>query len=316
MNVNTEPTKTPTELIISSFKGELTESQKQLLDNWLSIEGNKGKYEAFKRIWGNTIQNAGKYDSHKAYGKLRRRTSNIWKTLAITASTAAAIAVGFTLYNTYKVEPPLIQTYTCLSGKSSVSLPDGSSVVLHKGATLSYDNSFRIDNRAVSLDGEAYFDVAKDAENTFIVKVDDIDITVHGTTFNVHEDNNSVVVSLLDGSVEVMTKSGQRCALEPGHSAIFEKQSGNLTERKDDVDCAVCWAQERLTIKQAPLGDVCRYLSKWYGVEIEVADALKSSYSYTFTVRDESIDQILNIMNRINPMKYTYTHDHRIIISE
>lgn len=316
MNVNTKPSKIPTEIIIASFRGELSDSQRVELDNWLSLEGSKEKYEALKRLWSNTIFNAGEFDSNKAYGRLRRRTSNLWRTLAITASAAAAIAVGFILYSTYNTEPTLTQTYACMTGKSSISLPDGSNVVLHNGASLSYDNSFSRSNRTVSLDGEAYFDVAKDTENTFTVNVDDIDITVYGTTFNVLEDNNSVVVSLLDGSVDVTTKSGVRCALTPGHSAIFEKQTGNLLDRKDDVAFAACWAQDRLTFTQAPLGDVCRYLSKWYGVEIVVDDALKSSCSYTFTIREEPIDQILDIMSRINPMKYIYTNDQRIIISE
>ena len=316
MNVNTKHSKIPTDIIIASFRGKLNDSQRIVLNNWLSLDGSREKYEALKRLWGHTILNAGEFDSQKAYGRLRRRISGLWKKIAISASAAAVIAVGFALYSLYNTEPPLTQTYTCLTGRSVLNLPDGSNVVLHNGASISYDNSFSRNNRTVSLDGEAYFDVTKDTENTFTVSVDDIDITVYGTTFNVLEDDNSVVVSLVEGSVDVMTKSGIRCALQPGHSAIFEKQTGNLVYQKDDVAFAACWAQERLTFTQASLGEVCRYLSKWYGVEIVVADALKLSCSYTFTIREESLDQILDIMSRINPMKYIYTNDHRIIISE
>ena len=316
MNVNRKSSKIPTDIIIASFRGELNDSQRTVLEQWLSLGGSKEKYEALKRLWSQTVLNAREFDSHKAYGKLRRRTSDIWKKLAITASAAAAIAAGLFLHNICNTEPTLTQTYTCLTGRSLLSLPDGSNVVLHNGASLSYDNSFSRSNRTVSLDGEAYFDVSKDTENTFTVNVDDIEITVYGTTFNVLEDNESVVVSLVEGSVDVMTKAGIRCALKPGYSAIFEKQTGNLVDQKDDVAFAACWAQERLTFTQASLGEVCRYLSKWYGVEIVVADALKLSCSYTFTIREEPIDQILDIMSRINPMKYIYTNDHRIIISE
>lgn len=316
MNDKNKSGKLPTDVIIASFKGDLTDSQRIVLNDWLSLEGSQEKYMALKRVWDQTVSDAGIFDSQKAYGKLRSRKSNIWRRLAIAASMAAVLAVGFTLYNIYTPEPTLIQTYACVTGKSSVILPDGSSVVLHKGATLSYDNSFSKDNRTVSLDGEAYFDVAKDKENTFTVKVDDVDITVYGTSFNVLEDNESVVVSLVEGSVAVTTKSGTSCALEPGHSAIFAKQTGNLTDRKDDVAFATCWAQDRLTFTQASLGEVCRYISKWYGVEIVIPDALKSSCSYTFTIREEPIDQILGIMSRINPIKYIYTNDQRIIISE
>ena len=316
MNGNTKKEKLPTDIIIASFRGDLTDSQKSELREWLSAEGNQGKYDALKRVWDSTVSNAGEFDSHKAFGRLRRKVSNVWKIIASAASVAAAAAIGFTLYNVHHLEPVFTCTYTCMTGKSSVTLPDGSKVILHKGASLSYDNSFTKTNREISLEGEAYFDVTKDAENTFTVKVDDIDIAVHGTTFNVMEDAESVIVSLVEGSVDVLTRDAAKCTLAPGNSAIYDKETGALIDRKDDVAFASCWAQDRLTFTQASLGEVCRYLSKWYGVEIVVADALKSSCSYTFTIREEPIDQILDIMSRINPMKYLYTNDHRIIISE
>lgn len=318
MNDNTKTEKIPTDIIIASFRGDLTDSQKTALGEWLSAEGNQEKYDALKRVWDSTVSNAGEFESQKAYGRLRRMMSNIWKTFAIAASVAAVAAVGFTLYNIYdgQSEPALTQTYACVTGKSSVILPDGSSIVLHKGASLSYDNTFSKTNRTVSLEGEAYFDVAKDTENTFTVSVDDVDVVVHGTTFNVNETCESVVVSLVEGSVEVITPSGTGCLLASGQSATFNKDSGSLVRQKDDVLFASCWAQDRLTFTQASLGEVSTYLSKWYGVEIVVPEELKSSCSYTFTIREEPIDQILDIMSRINPMKYLYTNDHRIIISE
>lgn len=316
MDGNTKAGKLPTDIIIASFRGDLTDSQKTALDEWLSAEGNQEKYDALKRVWDSTVSNAGEFESQKAYGRLRRRISNVWKSIAVAASVAAVAAIGFTLYHIYSPEPALTQTYSCVTGKSSVLLPDGSTVVLHNGATLSYDNSFSKANREVSVEGEAYFDVAKDTENTFTVKVDDIAVTVHGTTFNVLEDSESVTISLVEGAVDVLAGDETTCALTPGHSAIYDKETGCLIDRKDDVAFASCWAQDRLTFTQASLGEVCRYLSKWYGVQIVVPEGLKASCSYTFTIREEPIDQILDIMSRINPMKYLYTNDHRIIISE
>ena len=316
MDGNTKAGKLPTDIIIASFRGDLTDSQKTALDEWLSAEGNQQKYDALKRVWDSTVSNAGEFESQKAYGRLRRRISNVWKSIAVAASVVAVAAIGFTLYYIYSPEQALTQTYSCVTGKSSLLLPDGSKVVLHNGATLSYDNSFSKANREVSVEGEAYFDVAKDTENTFTVKVDDIAVTVHGTTFNVLEDSESVTISLVEGSVDVHAGDETTCTLSPGHSAIYDKETGSLIDRKDDVAFAACWAQDRLTFTQASLGEVCRYLSKWYGVQIVVPDELKSSCSYTFTIKDEPIDQILDIMSRINPMKYLYTNDYRIIISE
>lgn len=308
----------PIDIIIASFRGSLTQSEEKNLQEWLSIEDNRKKYDALKRVWNHTVANSGIFDSRKGYGSLRRRIFNIWKTVAITTSAAAVAAICFVVYNliTDQTDPVLTQTYACVTGKSSVLLPDGSNVVLHKGSSLIYDNSFSKTNRTVKLDGEAYFEVEKDPENTFTVSVDNVDITVYGTTFNVLENNESVIVSLIDGSVDVMTGAGAICALKPGQAAVYDKGTGSLVGKKYDVDFAACWAQDRLTFTQASLGEVCRYLSKWYDVEIIVPDTLESSCSYTFTIREEPIDQILDIMSRINPMKYLYTNDHRIIISE
>lgn len=316
MATNPKTKNLPTDSIIASFRGDLTDSQQVVLNQWLSAEGNKEKYNALKRVWDSSVSHAGEFNPDQGYRKFRARVSKVWKSLAVAASVAAVFAIGFTLYNMYVAVPVLTQTYACVTGKSSVMLPDGSKVILHKGSSISYDNSFSKTNREVSLEGEAYFDVAKDMKNTFVVNVDNVDITVHGTTFNVFEDDESVTVSLLEGSVDVTAETGSVCSLKPGHSATIEKQTGNIMDRKDDVAFASCWARDRLTFTQASLDEVCRYLSKWYDVEIVTPETLTLSHSYTFTIREEPIDQILDIMSRINPIKYIYTNDHRIIISE
>ena len=164
----------PIDIIIASFRGSLTQSEEKNLQEWLSIEDNRKKYDALKRVWNHTVANSGIFDSRKGYGSLRRRIFNIWKTVAITTSAAAVAAISFVVYNliTDQTDPVLTQTYACVTGKSSVLLPDGSNVVLHKGSSLIYDNSFSKTNRTVKLDGEAYFEVEKDPENTFTVSVD------------------------------------------------------------------------------------------------------------------------------------------------
>lgn len=313
---NAKSNQIPTDLIIDSFRGGLSQEQKSELDSWLSEDGNKEKYEALHRLWNHTVSNAEGFSSQKGYGRFCRRISNVWKKIAVAASVAVVAVTSCALYFTLTPSGVSLQTCTCVTGKSVLELPDGSKVVLHQDASLSYDNSFSNTNRAVELKGEAYFDVAKDTENEFVVSLAGVDIIVHGTSFNVSESEEAVTVSLVDGSVEIVTGNDVRCSLTPGYSAIYNKVSGSLTSAKDDVDFASCWASESLTFTQTSLGEVCRYLSKWYGVEIVVPEHLKTSCSYTFTIREEPIDQILEIMSRLNPMKYLYTNDHRIIISE
>ena len=112
MNGNTKAGKLPTDIIIASFRGDLTDSQKTALDEWLSAEGNQQKYDALKRVWDSTMSNAGEFESQKAYGRLRRRISNVWKSIAVAASVVAVAAIGFTLYYIYSPE----HGSSCVSG--------------------------------------------------------------------------------------------------------------------------------------------------------------------------------------------------------
>ena len=84
-----------------------------------------------------------------------------------------------------------VYEYHCLTGKSSVLLPDGSKVILHNGSSISYDESYSETNRSVSLTGEAYFDVTKDQDNEFSVFVDNLRVKVHDTSFNVSLDTKT-----------------------------------------------------------------------------------------------------------------------------
>ena len=311
-------TKTPIDVIISSFKGDLSQGTEQILKAWLEEEGNDSRYEALHALWNTTIADACEvtFKPDSGFKKFRNVISNIWKRAATVASVAAALAICCALYVTLRPQPVHEQVHRCVTGKSVVTLPDGSTVILHNGSELIYNDDFACDNRNVSLKGEAFFDVVKDEDNEFVVNVSDVDIVVHGTTFNVNENSEKIVVSLVDGAVEVIAGDKTGCHLSPGQSATFNKDSGELIRHKDDVQFVSCWARDRLTFTQASLGEVCRYMSMWYRIEIVVPESLKESCSYTFTIREEPIDQILDIMSRINPMRYLYTNDRRIIISE
>lgn len=66
------------------------------------------------------------------------------------------------------------------------------------------------------------------------------------------------------------------------------------------------WAEDQIVFSQKSLGDICRFLAKWYQIQIVIDPLLKDSYHYTFTLRNESLEEILRIMSRINPIEYTF----------
>ena len=164
--------KIPIDIIISSFRGELSPARSESFREWLSEEGNDVKYAALQKVWHQTIINAGEFNVRKGYCRFRNRVSNAWKTTAVAAFITAAVTLVFVFLNLSvpKMSSSGTQEYICMSGKSRVALPDGTIVTLHKNAKLSYNQYFSSSARTVNLDGEAYFDVVSDPDNPFVVR--------------------------------------------------------------------------------------------------------------------------------------------------
>lgn len=75
-------------------------------------------------------------------------------------------------------------------------------------------------------------------------------------------------------------------------------------------------AAGKLAFERQSLGEICRYMARWYDTEIHITPALAHNYAYTFTITNEPLEEILRIMSRINPIAYTFAEDNTVTISE
>lgn len=203
-------------------------------------------------------------------------------------------------------------------GKSLAHLADGSTVWLQSGSTLACDGSFGAESRNVKLRGEGFFDIAKDPERPFTVEVEGLRIRVHGTKFNVNTslEDRTVAVSLVEGSVALDSGKGEQRQLYPGEIARYNTATQKLDIRRGNVELESCWAAGKLVFERQSLGEICRYLSRWYDIRIDISPALARNYAYTFTITDEPLEAILRIMSRINPIVYTFSDNRSVSISE
>lgn len=203
-----------------------------------------------------------------------------------------------------------------LNGKSQVLLADGTKVWLHNNTSLNYRRRSFGGNREVSLDGEAFFDVSHDARHPFVVQMDGVKLTVYGTKFNIHnmEEQDKVQISLIEGSVGLET-SWENRKMRPGETALFDRKTNTLQIESGDVNFDCLWAQKQIVFNQKTLGYISRYLSKWYNVEIELAPELTDKYLYTFTLRDEPLEEIMRLIARINPVYYQFDENNKLLIT-
>ena len=129
-------------------------------------------------------------------------------------------------------------------GEYKLVLEDGSRIWLNSASELRYPVHFTKDKRQVWLEGEAYFEIAHNAECPFVVKTAKQDVTVLGTSFDVtaYKNENKVYTTLLNGSVRVDTK-GKQQVLVPGEQAVFDGEAINVKEVNAKLYCS--WIEER-----------------------------------------------------------------------
>ena len=151
----------------------------------------------------------------------------------------------------------------------TLALSDGSLVYLNAETSVKYPVVFAENERMVELDGEAYFEVAKDASRPFIVRMNGVDVKVTGTSFNAraYRNEGKVVTTLIEGRVEVNGK-----AIVPGEQARYEVGNGDLEVAKVDVEHFIAWKEGYFVFRNERLEDVMRTLARWYKVEYYFID--------------------------------------------
>lgn len=185
-------------------------------------------------------------------------------------------------------------------GQFMIILPDGSKVWLNAATALRYPTAFRGHTREVELSGEAYFEIAPDAHQPFVVKVNNMAVKVLGTHFNImgYADENSIQTTLLEGAVQVQhNTAGVR--LQPGQQASL--QGDNMTVKKDvDVDEIVAWKNGYFHFNHASLPGVMRQISRWYDVEVIYEANIPEREFGGKIERNSSLNDILKILELSN----------------
>lgn len=165
-------------------------------------------------------------------------------------------------------------------GEYKLVLEDGSRIWLNSASELRYPVHFTKDKRQVWLEGEAYFEIAHNAECPFVVKTAKQDVTVLGTSFDVtaYKDENDVYTTLLNGSVRVDTKGKQQVLL-PGEQAVFDGEGINVKEVNAKLYCS--WIEERFVFMSEDFEHVAKKLERWYNVKFvfESDDLRKKCFS-------------------------------------
>jgi transmembrane sensor len=223
--------------------------------------------------------------------------------------------------------------------KSKIQLPDGSQVWINSGSKLTYAGMMKGRTREVTLDGEAYFDVVKDAAHPFIVHTSGIDIKVLGTAFNVkaYKIEPTIEATLIHGSIEVTNRNrpdAPAIMLKPREKLVFSNDiymegknvlkaislsgvnggrpsSVFITPLKRSIaDSSIsetAWIYNKLSFEDKSFEELAKDMERWYNVKFTFRNRKIMQFHFTGTFINETIEQVLEALRFSADFKYTIT---------
>ncbi|MBB6126521.1 FecR family protein [Mucilaginibacter lappiensis] len=198
-------------------------------------------------------------------------------------------------------------------GQYQVVLPDGTRVWLNSASSLRYPTAFTGKERRVELNGEAYFEVSKDANKPFYVKTATQTVTVLGTHFNINSytDEAATKTTLLEGSIRVTSNTnGATVKLKPGEQAVNTVNAIDVEENAD-IDEAVSWKNGKFLFRNTDLHTIMRQLSRWYDVDVEYQGNVVQKHYRGRISRNVPVSEIFQILKTSG---INFTIDGRKII--
>ncbi|MBV5316092.1 MAG: DUF4974 domain-containing protein [Prolixibacteraceae bacterium] len=282
------------------------EFKNQLLEDLNETEpSSKDKFffdDLFEKFWGKR-----KIDT-KAHSQKDRFVIRFTQWAAILV---VGLILGYYFNSLQKVSSPVY--YTSVAPKGSVSemiLPDGSHIFLNSGSEIKYTVDGTDGMREIFLNGEAWFQVAKMERKPFLVHTSFYDVQVTGTSFNVkaYPEDKEVTTTLEEGKVFVKSSDNLRLTtepeLKPGEQLVYSKESKKISIAEVNTKWYTSWKDNKLVFVNMSLNDLKTLLERKYGVEIEFSDQSILNYHYDGTLKNETILEVLEILENTLPIQY------------
>lgn len=273
-------------------------------------------YVFYKESKGKDFLFGSRYSADQTYFRIEQAISKHTqfrkKQLIRYISSAAAILlislISLYLYEMFST-PRMEYIATSYGEHKYINLPDGTAIRLNSLSSISYPQDLKGDTRQIELKGEAYFDVEKDPLKPFVVTVNNIEVKVLGTKFNVeaYENEENITASLFEGSVSINVCNRITQKLVPGDKAVYNKYSGEInTLHPDNIDNQIYWIKGALYFDNEPLSSIFKTLAREKDVHFDLQNPAIEKLRITASFdRKESMDQVLNILSQSGNFSYS-----------
>lgn len=213
---------------------------------------------------------------------------------------------GSLIYNNVTGEDESVRFNTLITSRGEtypLVLSDGSKVWLNSASSIRFPVVFKGKERAVEITGEAYFEVAHNNKMPFRVSVNNMEVKVLGTHFNInsYNDDGAIKTTLLQGSVRVM-EANKSVLIKPGEQAqVFDPAFNPIKKiqvQTVNVDDVVAWKNGFFSFRHSNLKDIVKQLSRWYDIEVKYEGDIKQQEFTGKIDRHLSLSEVLKIMEQ------------------
>ncbi|MEM7110508.1 MAG: FecR domain-containing protein [Bacteroidota bacterium] len=277
------------------------------------------KNDVFKtEIWNNLQQRRALAKPIRSAPKVRPINTRMW------LKVAASIAVFFVFFmlsqkievwkapqSNSKTQVGLIEKVALPGQRITTRLADGTSVQLNADSKIKVPEVFEGQERRIELDGEAFFDVKRDAERPFIIDTKEMHIQVIGTSFNVRTSEGGLpgVVYVKSGKVEVSNAASATITLTKGEMVAVDKVRGLVKSQIEDYELAFGWTNKKLVFRDSNIQSVFNAISKWFGVEITVLKRFSKPIPFTAKFQNPTLKEVMESLAHVYELNYEITEN-------
>jgi transmembrane sensor len=254
------------------------------------------------------------------YNLKKLKTARTNRLLKIAASVLIIIGIGLGGYLTKRDAPVAkiawMEKATQKGQRATITLMDGTKVYLNANSKISFPEQFSADKREVRLEGEAFFEVARNVKRPFTIQSGDLITTVLGTSFNIRSfANEPQAVSVATGKVKVKApdRAGhtEEIFLTPNQQALYD---GQLCGNDIDIRRAIAWKDKIIQFDDVSLAEAGLVLENWFGITIQIEGEKIKQCKFSGQYIDEDLVNIMESFRHILGIKYHFSGARNLII--
>lgn len=310
--------------IIQYLKGETTAEERVRMLEWLEADpAHLEEFKCLRKMFDAAVCSETVGGEHKRTHSWTKRPVFFrrWATVAAVAAAFCMFVCGTALYvhSLKERQDGMLaasMVYVPVGQRTEITLNDGTKIWLNSNTSLCVERQDG-ETRHVSVNGEAYFEVAHNASMPFVVKAGDREVRVLGTKFSVlsYPDGNDFSVRLYEGSVDVNdSNTMQTLRLAPSEEVRLTSDGRMVKSRFDETD-SLLWLDGIYCFEDMDYGQIFNRIKEYYKVEFDVRnpDVLKYRCTCKFWEED-GLRHIIEVLQSIHHFEYEWDDDRRVVI--